>query len=508
MMNFINSIQSVLNNQKVATENGALGYRTTGHELLDLNFSVASLRRHNEEEIAVRFVKAYFESPVLAVKWLFFARDARGGLGERRLFRVAMRALVEVNKDVARAVLGLVPEYGRYDDLWSLIGTELEGDVISLVRDQLASDKQAMDKGEPVSLLAKWMPSENTSSPKTKALARTLRCALGMSSVSYRKLLSAMRKHIDVVERKMSAGEWSKISYEAVPSRANLVYSSAFLRNDEKRRTAYLDSVARGESKINAGVLFPHDIVHKYCGSSYSIYGCHDEALEELWKALPDLVNGDASTLVVADGSGSMCTRVDPSSSVTALNVANALAIYFAERSSGAFKDKYITFSSRPQLVDLGKMNSLREKLIVALAHDECSNTNIEATFNLILEAAVANKLSQEDMPKNILIISDMEFDHATCGNVNDTLFESIAKRYEEHGYALPRLVFWNVASRCGAIPVKENALGVALVSGFSVNVVKMVMSGELDPYQCLVSTLEAPRYQAVSDALLGVIAQ
>lgn len=364
-----------------------------------------------------------------------------------------------------------------------------------------------------ISLIAKWMCSENASSEQTKRYAQMLRKGLGLSSKEYRKTLSSLRSYIDIVEGKMSAKKWGDIKYETVPSRANLIYNGAFLRNDEERRREYLSKLEKGETKINAGTLFPHDIVHKYSNTTgWSSYvNKYDATLESLWKVLPDTVNECGNTIVVADGSGSMCCNVGGNTRVTALEVANALAIYFAEHSSGDFKDKYITFSSRPQLVDFSQCDSLRDKLRVAYGHDECSNTNIEKVFDLILTTAVNGHMKQEDMPKNVLIISDMEFDScATCdgsaryglNRPNAKLFKVIKKRFEDAGYQMPRLVFWNVNSRTGTIPVKENDLGVALVSGFSTNVCKMVMSGKTDPYECLVETLMSDRYDAVEAAL------
>jgi hypothetical protein len=239
-----------------------------------------------------------------------------------------------------------------------------------------------------------------------------------------------------------------------------------------------------------------------------------DATIEAVWKALPDTVKGCGNTLVVADGSGSMTSTVDSSSSVTALDVANALAIYFAEHSSGQFKEKYITFSENPKFVDFSSCKTLHDKLHTAMMHNEVANTNIEKVFDLILTSAVNNHMHQEDLPQNILIISDMEFDScATSGNVDrwsyrnrptQKLFDVIAQKYARAGYKMPRLVFWNVNSRTGTIPVKENDLGVALVSGFSVNVAKMVMSGKTDPFECLLETLNSERYAPVEEALLN----
>lgn len=506
-MSFMNAIKNELNNEKQYTENGALGFRTSGKKLLDLNFSVASLRSASEQHIIDKFIHSYFEDKITTLKWLFYARDVREGLGERRLFRVVMEEFAVQEPKAAKELIKLVPEYGRWDDLWCLLDTELCKDVVYLIGEQLSSDEYNMKNDKPISLLAKWLPSENASSAQTKEYAAIIRKELGRSSRDYRKMLSKMRKYIDVVECKMSAKQWNEINYEAVPSRANLIYNGAFLRNDEERRREYLGKLEKGEVKINAGTLYPHDIVHKYESNGWGrSLKSYDATLEGLWKALPDTVKGAENTIVVADGSGSMTCNVGNNTNVTALDVANALAIYFAERSSGEFKDKYITFSHRPQLVDFSKAKSLRDKLQIALSHCEVADTNIEATFDLILRTAINNNMSQEDMPKNILIISDMEFNNAVDRRPDETLFATIANKYAEHGYKLPRLVFWNVNSRTGTIPVKENELGVALVSGFSVNIVNMVMSNKLDPYECLLDVLNTERYQPIEDAVKDII--
>lgn len=511
-MDFIKEMKSTLDNAKTLTENGAVSYRTTGKELLDLNFAVASLRSASEPEIVSKFTKAFFENKELAVKWLFFARDIREGLGERRLFRVCLRALALLDEDAVIRFLPYVSEYGRWDDLFSLMldVPDIADDTICnkvswLILEQLGKDEENMKVGKPISLLAKWMPSLNCSSKQRKNLAKRLCKYWNMPEKQYRQALSALRKYLNIVEQKMCANEWDKIDYSAVPSKANLIYRDAFMKHDEARRTEYLGKLQKGKVKINSSVAFPHDIVNKYpkerdYHSWQTIINKEDITLEEMWEALPDLVRGCGNTIVVADGSGSMTIGVDPKSQTTALDVANALAIYFAERSSGEFKDKYITFSDSPQLVDLSQGKTLRDKLNIAYAHDEISDTNIEATFDLILETAIRSNATQEDIPANVLIISDMEFNSATCyDRPNKTLFQTIEQKFNEAGYKMPRLVFWNVDSRTNTIPVKENELGVALVSGFSVNVVKMVMSGKLDPYEVLVEQLMSPRYECIT---------
>lgn len=516
-MDFMNAVkETILEEYNTSvTENGALGYATTGKELLDLNFAVASLRNASENEIIERFKKAFYENKRLAIKWVFFARDVRGGLGERRLFRVIMRFLSEETPDAVIKLIPLFAEYGRWDDLIEMLKTVMCGDVrnsiIEYIGTQLYMDAQNATHNKPITLLAKWMPSENASSAKTKVCARYLMKKLNISAKDYRSILSSLRKYIDVVERKMSANKWNEINYESVPSKANLNYKDAFIKHDEQRRKEYLEKLAKGEAKINSSVLFPHEIVKRYremCGTK-SYYDPHikklDSTLEEMWKALPNTVKGNDNTIVVADGSGSMQCNIG--GNTQALDVANALAIYFAEHSSGVFKDKYITFSNHPKFVDLSYGQTLKDKLNIAYGNDECANTNIEAVFNLILTTALKNNLKQEELPKNILIISDMEFDSATYGYnyAQEKLFTTIAKNYEQCGYKLPRLVFWNVISRTNTIPVRENENGVALVSGFSTNICQMVMSNETDPFKCLLNMLNSKRYDAVDGALKDI---
>ena len=261
---FMSAMKNELNNAKQTTENGAIGYRTTGKKLLDLNFSVASLRGASEQEIISKFMDAYWEDPVVAIKWLWYSRDCREGLGERRLFRIIIKHLAQEKTEVAKAVFKFVSEYGRYDDMWCLLDTDLKKDVMSVVKEQITEDKANMANNKSISLIFKWLPSENASSNETKRYATIIRKGLDMTSRNYRKMLSAMRKYIEVVECKMSAKQWNEIDYEAVPSRANLIYNNAFLRNDEERRREYLCALEKGEVKINAGTLYPHDIIHKY----------------------------------------------------------------------------------------------------------------------------------------------------------------------------------------------------------------------------------------------------
>ena len=509
-MSFLESMEKVLNEDynNSVTENGALGYRTTGYEILDFNFKVSSYRNASEDTIIKDFMKVFYGDKLVAMKFLFFIRDRDEGLGERRIFRVIIKHLANVETEMIKAICPLIAEYGRYDDLLELFDTPLEEYVImEVLGKQIAEDSEKCANKKNVSLLAKWLPSINASSKIQKARAKKILKVSKLKEKEYRTILSVLRKYIDVTERKMCEKEWGEIKYENVPSRANLNYNNAFLKHDEERRRKFLEQVQKGEKKINSGKLYPHDIVHKYRSS----YKREDSTLEELWKALPK--KEIANTLVVADGSGSMTSTIGKTN-VSCLDVANALAIYFAEHNKGEFYNQYITFSENPQLVKFDSKDSLCDKIYKCMCHNEVANTNIEAVFDLILDTAIQNNMVQDEMPKNILIISDMEFDNCVTTETSgwsavrptQKLFKTFEKKYKDNGYKLPRLIFWNVDSRTGTIPMKENDLGVALVSGFSTNIAEMVMNNKLDPLEILLDKINSKRYEKVEECLKNVL--
>ena len=492
-MSFTSALTNTLSNAVQLTENGAVGYVTTGKNIVDMFFKISSYRNMPESAIKADFAKVYAENPNLAVKFAFYVGDIREGLGERRAFKAMIEWLSAVEN--FNKLIKYIPEYNRFDSMFVLRGTALENQMVKAIKLQLVSDKN----DEHPSLLAKWMPSINTSSPKTKELGRWFASQLGMTERQYRKTLSGIRQKLELVESKMCANEWNSVNYEHVPSKANLIYKDAFLKHDETRRREFLEKVLKGEAKINSGVNFPHDVVHKYGRCPMR----KDDAIEALWANLKNTLNDASSNImVVRDGSGSMTSTIS-GTSISALEVATALAVYFSERQTGEFKNKFITFSSRPEFVDLSNCKTLQEKLRACHPYDECSNTDIEATFDLVLKTAVQNNLKQEEIP-TLLIVSDMEFDHATTMSWNAhesefvTLFKTIETKFKAHGYELPKLIFWNVMSRTGTIPMKENAAGVGLVSGFSTNVIKAVLSNELDPYQAIVKILDSERYASI----------
>lgn len=510
------------------TENGAIGYRTTMHSLVDLNFMVSSLRNRDEHFIVREFIKAYYDSPKYAVKWLFFLRDILEGMGERRTFRICMKYLAQSHTEVAKAVMKLIPEYGRYDDLLVFLDTELCEETCLFLKAQLEKDLLAMEKKEPISLLAKWLPSSNASSKKTRKQAHFLAHKFGMNEKEYRKTLSALRAYGNVVEVKMSASKWEEIDYEQVPAKANLKYEKAFTRHDETRRNEYLLKVFMGNAKLNKKGIMPYEVAHRFLQQRGSLAGLKEDFLSELmWKQMIEqgFENqwGLEDCIVVADGSGSMYTKVSGSTSVMAIEVCNSLAIYFAEQLKGIFHNKAITFSGRPQFIDLEKGKNLKEKLEIMLAHNEVANTNIEAVFDMLLDIAVKNHILAEELPKQVLIISDMEFDQAsqpmvwpwgTSGKNENwkkftpALFDIIEKRYQQEGYQMPRLIFWNVCGRTDTIPKVENEQGICLLSGFSQNAMKIAADRKKkDPYESLIQVLDGDRYDAVEEAIKGLVA-
>lgn len=502
----------------VYSENGAQMHSTSGKELLDFNFKVSSYRNKTSEEIINDFDKVWDEDRELALKYLFFLRDVREGLGERKTFRVCFKYLVTHGVVNIDKLFPLIGEYGRWDDLLDLIDLDnvfepvhiINSQIAEVLYKQLAQDQNNYKNNKSISLLCKWLPSINTSSKKSRRLARYLLSQWKniSSEKAYRKLLSELRAYIKVTETLTSTNRWGEIDYAQVPSMANLKYRKAFFKHDEERRKAFLEKLEKGEVKINSSVAFPHDIVHQYYHammeakihwlSSSKHQFIADPAIEGMWKNQKQFDIAD--TLVVADGSGSMLTSLT-GTTVMAIEIANALAIYCSEHNQGEFKDKYITFSNRPQLVNLaksvsGKENSLADKLNICNFHNEVANTDIEKVFDLILRTAIENKMSQEEMVKQILIISDMEFD----SGVQDSTFlmDEITQKFVTAGYKLPRLIYWNVCSRTGVIPMTQNENGFALLSGFSLNNIKMVMNNNLDMYEMLKEILMSDRYKPI----------
>ena len=474
------------------TANGAVSNASTMSDCLDFFATAGALRNASDEEITARFIRAFAEDRDIAMKTLFFARDIRGGLGERRAFRVIIRYLADNYPDTVRKNIANIAEYGRYDDILSLIGTASEAEAITYIRENLNKDMKSMQAQESVSLMAKWLPSVNASSSETVRTAKKIAKAMNMSEASYRRMLSSLRAYIKIIENNLREKDYT-FSYEKQPSKAMFKYRKAFIRNDEER---YRDFMCRAKSEpsvLKTGSLTPYDIVNSVLKNRSGMSGEEREVLDTTWNALENYVNSD-NTLVVVDGSGSMYCDFF---SVKPAAIAESLGIYFAEHNKGAFANCFITFSANPRLVEI-KGRDIFEKVNYCMSFNEVSNTNIEKTFDLILNTAVKNRMKQSDMPSRLIIISDMEFDY--CADDSEmTNFEAAKAKFAKKGYKLPQLVFWNVNSFNRQQPVTMNEQGTILVSGMSPQIFSMLKEGKLDPYAFMMSVISSARYERVA---------
>lgn len=463
------SLVNALRTKDTFTENGMVTHSTSLSAVLDFFSTAGAMRTASESQIKSRFYAAFGEDRLLAMKSLFWARDIRGGAGERRLFRILLKSLAKDYPKVVINNLRLIGEFGRWDDALELLDTEVSIYVLDLIKQEL---------GNRNGLCAKWMPRKGDH-------AKKLRNYLKLSPKDYRKTLVELT---NVVETKMCQKEWKLIEYPKVPSLAMSRYTKAFSKNDQLRFGEYLASLAKGEVKINVGAVYPYDIVK-------SLKHGNKTAANEQWKHLPNyLENSKERVLPVCDVSGSMETRI--SGETTAMDVCVSLGLYISERNEGIFKDAFVTFSDRPKLQYLkGDLNTRYRSLATA---DWGGSTNIEATFNLILEKAVENRIKESEMPTMILIMSDMEFNSCTSRR-NDTSMDMIKRKYTEAGYTIPKIVFWNLCSRNKNSPVQKDEKNAFLVSGFSPAILKSVLTGKnSNPLELMLEVLNSPRYSMV----------
>ena len=491
------------------TENGAFAYDSTAQgALLDLFSHIGALPSRTELQIASKFAAAFREDALLATKMMFYAGDIRQcGLGERRAFRICLRWLAENHPDIVIKNIELIPYYNRFDSWFVLVGTECENAMWKVVAETLISDIDAMkssttNKHIPVSLLAKWMPSENTSSANTRTLANKAIKALNMRPRVYRKMLSALRKHIGVTERLMSAGEWSKIDYAKVPSYAMHNYGSAFARHDHNRFDTYLKSVSKGETKINSSVLFPYNLVEKYLNSNgYGIHTVHagdcfvasteDAVVEAQWKALPNYINEGLNIVAMADVSGSMRGRPMASSI--------GLAIYLAQHNIGAYHNQYMTFTDNPHFINLREGCSLLEAVQKTASAGVGYSTNLMKGMQEILRVAVTNRIPKNEMPKALLVLSDNEIDQYYRPNTNWDFMDTLEAKFRAYGYECPRLILWNINARNDTF--LSNREDVVLVSGQSAATFKNLIRAlnGMTAYEYMVSILNDKAYAKVS---------
>ena len=496
---FLNGLQNTFN--YTYTENGAITRKTSGSDLLDLFAQGAAMRKRSEDDCINLFKNAYTENPVYALKCLFYLRDILKGQGERRFFRVCYRWLISYDKNAAKRNLSYISRYGRWDDLFYITdGTSLWNDAMTIIHEQLMADMASCVHSDKtgISLLAKWMPSENTSSKATKILANKVRESLKVNHRQYRKTLSVLRERLNVLERLMSAGRWDEIEFDKIPSKAGLKYRNAFARRDmiAKRYEAF----AKDENtRVNAAALYPYEVVEK-ARNGYYADATERAMINKYWESM-DNVFADATidALCVIDTSGSMTWAHNPAP----IDVAISLGLYCADKARGPFAGHYISFSSRPQLIRTEGIDFV-DKVYRIYKTNLCENTNIEATFDLLLNTAIKNHCKQSDLPKTLVICSDMQFDQArgsssyyNRGPSVKTLMESIEAKWNAHGYKMPNLVYWNVnATPNGNFPM-EIKDGVMYVSGCSPTIFKQVLTNK-NAFSLMYEVLDSERYKPI----------
>lgn len=511
MNKFMNGL--VDNTNFTLTENGGVTHVTTKSDLLDMFAMGAAMRKRSDEDVILMFRKAYRENPVYALKCLFYIRDVRGGQGERRFFRVVMRDLAK--QDTAAVVRNMrhIPEFGRWDDLYVFEGTPAEAEAFAFIKEQLNLDVQC----KAPSLLAKWLKSENTSSRESRRLANVTREYLGMTHKQYRKTLSILRDRINVLERLMSEGRWDEIEFDKIPSKAGLKYKNAFARHDIERMKknpevkSYADFAKDTETKVNAKALYPYEVVDKatkvmrcsYWGGSYNTDMDDTDRLmvNKYWDNLENYFQDKHfNALMVVDTSASMRGN----DAAAPINVAISLGMYCAERAQGPFAGHYISFSRTPRLVAVEGIDFC-DKVKRIYDANLCENTNIEATFDMLLDVALNSGCSKADLPEYLCIVSDMEFDSATSQGWGynrttfntKTLMESIREKWVRHGLRMPKIIYWNVDARHNNIPEDLGCGDISYISGMSPSIFDTLMSGKTG-LELMFEKLDSPRYSVI----------
>lgn len=482
--NFANAAKNV--SKRKLTENGAPALKTTSSKVLNM-FAMGGALRTRIDDVPDMTEAAWNENPDLTMKMAFYLRD-REAVGERDTGRAMLRWIAMSYPTSMKKNLGYVPEFGRWDDIYVFIGTPVANAMWKMVKAQFNADYKAMTENKPCSLLAKWLKSVNTSSKESCRLGRLTAKHLGMTTIAYQRTLARLRKHINVVEVKMSNNKWEDIKYESVPSRAMKNYGSAFAKHDYEGFNSYIQQVNAGIKTIKANGLFPYDLVSKYTNR----YSKLDKVVEAQWKALPNYIEGEHNVIVMADTSGSM-TGYGASAPI---NSAIGLAIYFAERNSGPYHNLFMTFSQRPEFINLND-GTLHQKVNTAMQADWGMNTNIKKAFQLILNTAVNNNLSSDELPKALVIVSDMEFDPYNCKGTNS--FEAMKNLYASHGYTLPHLVFWCVNSRNNTVHSNYNDYCTTF-SGSAASTFRDVLSTiGMNAYEAMLKVLNSERYSMIS---------
>lgn len=465
-----------VNRETTVTENGMATLESSLDPVVDLFFKIGG-SRGKFEQLKPTLSAAFSVDPEMTLRVLLWARDARGGAGERQLFRDSVHygfKLGAIDKNTGDRIIQKIPELGRFDDLYSFIGTDCEDTALELFAGAIRSGN---------GLAAKWSDRKGPNAIK-------MRNKMGLTPKQYRKLIV---QNTDVVENKMCSKKWDEIEFGKVPSLASSRYQNAFMRNAKERYLEYISNLQKGIEKINAETVYPYDVIKSIK------YGNTDVA-EEQWKNLPNYMEGSEnnSIIPVVDVSGSMTAGINKEyrTGVTScLDVAVSLGLYISERNEGIFKDKFITFSENPQFYNL--KGSLLQRVEQLKTSKWGYNTNFEKIFATILHTAKQHKLKQEDLPDTVLVLSDMQFDmtERSFRHNNPTSFEMVEQMFKDAGYERPRLVYWNLRTSNG-VPVEFDQNGTALVSGFSPSIMKSILGkDDFTPKSIMMETIMAERY-------------
>lgn len=495
MNKFVNAVsyEADFNGVKTKTENGADARFSTGSKVLDMYGTIGALRNRSEYEIVEKFKASWNEDALLTLKMAFYARNIRGGLGERDTARICLRWVAQNYPETMVKNFENVVKFGRADDLYTFIDTPIEKDMWAFIKATLYKDIERMNEKKSISLMAKWLKSVNTSSKESRKLGAMTAYNLGLSEKEYRKLLAEMRRYIGVLEVAMSSGDWKQVEYSAVPSRAMAKYRKAFKRHDSERFEKFLSRVEKGEVKINADTLYPYDLVKKYLTSYCDSCSREDRVVEAQWKALPNYIDGKNNVLVMADVSGSMyCADARPIASSI------GLALYFAEHNQGDFHGLYMTFSRQPNFIKVQDGNTLCQNVKSVLNTDVGYDTNLEAAFDKILDTCIKNNISKEDMPKALVVVSDMQINCYNSGYGLDFVTE-MALRFHQKGYTMPKLILWNVEARRDTFLASKTNPYVQFASGSSTSTFKSILESiGMDAYEAMMKTLSNPLYDCV----------
>jgi hypothetical protein len=469
----MNAFVNAIANQEARTANGMKARKSSANKCVDLFYNIGASRG---KDIVPAFTAAYVEDADLALRIAQWARDVRGGAGEREIFRSVLVHLEKTNTDAALSLLAKVPEVGRWDDIFVFESKPMKAAAFTMLGDALRAQN---------GLAAKWTPRKGK-------VAAEVRSFFGMTPKQYRKSLVTMTK---VVETQMCSGDWDNINFNHVPSVASRNYKKAFAKHTPKF-AEYVEALVKGTPgvKVNANAIFPHDVLKGLVGG----YGAKTLSKIELdhitaqWDALPNYV-GDASILALVDVSGSMSCAAGGSGTTTCMDVSLSLGLYLADKNKGVFKDTFLTFSDKPELMTL--KGTIVQKLTQMSKSDWGMSTNLHAAFNKILDVAVKGNAPQSDMPAMVLILSDMQFNQ--CVKHDDSAMQMIERKFEAAGYTVPKVVFWNLNSSDNT-PVKSDKSGAALVSGFSPAIMASLLGADVEqftPSGIMMKTIMIPRY-------------